>query len=351
MLTDTTDNKPAGIGWIWPNPYLIFATVLLFALCLALFSVFSYVNGDQRSALVFCLIAVALLVGMAVQAVMGTPYWLRAYYCLCALVYFLFLVLGGGDGAILLGPLAIVPGLVMLLGYRHATLLLLVMLCMVGAGFYLDLRWPGLPGYGYWAKISFVFTFFGLGLFSVGLDFCREKTQQALAGRIRQIRELAYRDEMTGLANRRAMAELLQKRWEELQRGGQTFSVLLCDVDRLKDINDQFGHELGDMVMARVANVIHRGLRAQDTVARWNDDELLVLLPGQSHTTALKVAERLRKRVEAVEMALKNRRLPVTVSIGVAGVANALDVDDLLRLVDGALYQAKHMGRNQVVLG
>src|SRR5690606_3587323 len=113
----------------------------------------------------------------------------------------------------------------------------------------------------------------------------------------------AYRDLLTDIPNRKAVEDLLEHRWDEYRRSGHRFSILICNIDDFRKINEQFGHNFGDGVLVRTALVLATGLRGQDVIARWGGDEFFVLLPGQTHETAEKVAQRLRSRVEEIQLA------------------------------------------------
>ncbi len=136
-----------------------------------------------------------------------------------------------------------------------------------------------------------------------------------------------------------------------MSTGAHIFALLLCHIDGLKTINDRYGSSVGDQVLQKVAAILERSLRSQDMVARWGDDEFLILLPGQTGNSALQAGERLRKRVGAMELSAMEESVGVTISVGAAGVDTALDNTDLLSVADGGLFQAKHMGRNQVIMG
>ena len=158
---------------------------------------------------------------------------------------------------------------------------------------------------------------------------------------------LATHDGLTGTLTRRAALEACAVEWERWKRYGTPFSVLLLDVDHFKRINDQWGHQAGDKVLADFSSRTASNLRKPDRLGRYGGEEFLVLLPESSHAPALATAERLR---HAAEQAPHTPLQPgCTVSVGVA-TAHAADsgVDALLARADAALYQAKHEGRNRV---
>jgi diguanylate cyclase (GGDEF)-like protein len=168
----------------------------------------------------------------------------------------------------------------------------------------------------------------------------------------RRLQRLSEVDPLTGLANRRVFERELQREWQRLQRGGPGFAVLALDLDHFKRINDNFGHLVGDAVLAQVAQRMQRSARATDTVARTGGEEFIILMPMSNLESARLVAERVREAVRATPVDTPAGPVAVTLSIGAVhsepGEADALH---LLRRADQALYVAKQGGRDRVSLG
>jgi diguanylate cyclase (GGDEF)-like protein len=155
---------------------------------------------------------------------------------------------------------------------------------------------------------------------------------------------------LTGLATRRILTERLAQERERSNRSGDRFALLFLDLDRLKLINDRFGHEAGDNVIRAVADEIKSAVRATDLAARYAGDEFVVLLPRTDGPGALRVAEALRSGVERVGQRLGYEAGSVTVSIGITEYDPAAPpAADLLQDADSAMYRAKALGRNKVV--
>lgn len=169
------------------------------------------------------------------------------------------------------------------------------------------------------------------------------------------LRELAIRDELTGLYNRREMMNLLQNsvRHAALHQG--TVSLIMGDIDHFKDVNDTYGHQTGDQVLKEVALLIHRRLRSTDSLARYGGEEFSIILPEATGPEAARVAEIARIAVATHTFRPQSQRknlLPirVTISLGVASFpVDALSEHSLISAADKALYKAKHQGRNRVV--
>ncbi|MGD9662760.1 MAG: GGDEF domain-containing protein, partial [Porticoccaceae bacterium] len=268
----------------------------------------------------------------------------------CGLVIFTFLVLRGGhDHIALYGCLAMTPGFVAILGWRIATLFLGLLAVFTGIVFFADLYLFTDQAFPLLLEVKFFISFLGLGLFSLGHGYAWEKSFQQLLHTNRRVNALAYKDPLTVLPNRRLMEDLLVQRWEEYKRSGHVFAVLLCNIDDFKRLNDLYGRDFCDGVLVRIANVLAKSLRSQDVISRWSGDEFLVILPGQTQATALKVAERLRRRVEEIQLAIFNQPVAVSISVGVTGVEAALSAADIISMADAGLYQAKHRGKNRVM--
>jgi len=132
---------------------------------------------------------------------------------------------------------------------------------------------------------------------------------------------------------------------------GKSLSVLVCDLDRFKSVNDTYGHAAGDEVLKQFAQRATQSMRNIDMVARFGGEEFVILLPDTDGDNALKAAERLCKKVGATPMDVADApdgKLTVTVSIGVASTQMAMPGEELIKLADAALYRAKQGGRNQV---
>ena len=158
-------------------------------------------------------------------------------------------------------------------------------------------------------------------------------------------------DELTGLANRRALDRALLREWRRMQRTGTGFAVLAMDLDHFKEVNDRFGHPAGDQMLVQVAGRLKRAAREVDLIARVGGEEFIVLVHGDSLEGAQIAAERMRVAVAAAPYALKDGLAPVTISIGVAlARPEDPDVAEIVERADQALYRAKREGRNRVCL-
>lgn len=169
--------------------------------------------------------------------------------------------------------------------------------------------------------------------------------QRAMA----RIQDLAIRDDLTALYNRRHMLEMAQAELKRLDRDGGRSCFCLMDLDHFKRINDRHGHGVGDEVLKVFAEVVGRNLREVDVVARWGGEEFLVMLTGASPEAAAGVIDRVRAQLAACPVSDKVHDLHVTFSAGLACRVPGEDLASVLERADQALYSAKRAGRNGTV--
>lgn len=164
-----------------------------------------------------------------------------------------------------------------------------------------------------------------------------------------QLQIQATVDGMTGVFNRRHFLALAEIEWSRYQRHWRPMSLIMLDIDRFKSINDDFGHYAGDQVIVQVADICRKQKRKSDIVARFGGEEFLTLLPETKLSAAQRLAERLRRRVEAQDFSFSSGVTSATISVGVAEADRAMgDIFDLIKVADRALYMAKSSGRNRV---
>ncbi|SNB47471.1 diguanylate cyclase (GGDEF) domain-containing protein [Geobacter sp. DSM 9736] len=176
----------------------------------------------------------------------------------------------------------------------------------------------------------------------------RENFSHALKNALEhsKLKELAMRDGLTGLFNRRAFDEMLDI---EARRGElMPVSLLMIDLDDFKQINDTYGHQAGDQVLARFGKILRDNCRGSDLVARYGGEEFAVMLPTTTSSIAFMIAKRLRTKLSETTFVFNDRLVRLTASIGIAYAADAAKPSsDLVRRADQALYRAKKSGKNR----
>lgn len=171
------------------------------------------------------------------------------------------------------------------------------------------------------------------------------KLNKALA----TISEMAHRDELTGIYNRRHLMDVLEQETRRCSRGATAFCLCLFDIDHFKQTNDRYGHLAGDQVLREIAQLINSHIRQIDSFGRYGGEEFLMIMPQTALAGAVFKAEQLRQAVAALEFPDIEAHFRVTLSVGVAEYHEGESAPDVLRRADEALYRAKSAGRNQVV--
>ncbi|MEE3158907.1 MAG: diguanylate cyclase [Pseudomonadota bacterium] len=166
-----------------------------------------------------------------------------------------------------------------------------------------------------------------------------------------KLQELALRDGLTGLLNRRYWESCLEREFARHQRYDNPVSLVIFDIDHFKRVNDTYGHQTGDEVIRETARITSQLVRETDFAGRYGGEEFVVLLPGTTLDGAAQFAERLRSTIERQQLDYQGSPLTFTISLGVATLADDMaGYQALLERADKALYQSKEGGRNQVTL-
>tara|TARA_R110002095_G_scaffold87395_2_gene76295 strand:- start:3492 stop:5246 length:1755 start_codon:yes stop_codon:yes gene_type:complete len=168
-----------------------------------------------------------------------------------------------------------------------------------------------------------------------------------LRAQVRRERNRAQRDALTGIANRAAYDERIAVEVARHDRHERELSLAVIDIDKFKTVNDNLGHKAGDKVLKNVAEICASNVRTSDFLARYGGEEFVLVLPETSLDQAYVVAEKLRGEIEGKGFYYNKRRVPITVSIGIARFADGESADTVFQRADRALYVAKHGGRNR----
>jgi diguanylate cyclase (GGDEF)-like protein len=184
--------------------------------------------------------------------------------------------------------------------------------------------------------------------FQVEEFYCRVTQNTNLIACLRELREAAIRDSLTGLYNRRHIFEMGSAFYSNACRGNVCMAVALVDADHLKHINDTYGHQVGDQALRAIANAIQKTLRTGDMMGRYGDEEIVCLTLIKRPQDAPIAFERVRRAVEAIQLRVDRVRVPLTASIGVT-TDRCDSLEQMIRRSDEGVQQAKEAGRNRVV--
>lgn len=167
----------------------------------------------------------------------------------------------------------------------------------------------------------------------------------------RKLLEMARFDELSGLYNRRYFVEQAHAAIERAKRYGEQLSLIMLDIDNFKGINDQYGHCCGDEIIRAVSDMLKSFFRATDIIGRVGGEEFSIMMLNAKASEAYAKAETSRKKIEQMNLGCNGQIVPLTVSFGVAELANyRQSLDELISCADAALYKSKHNGRNQTTI-
>jgi diguanylate cyclase len=168
---------------------------------------------------------------------------------------------------------------------------------------------------------------------------------------LRKERHRANHDALTELPNREAYNQRVQLEWQRFRRYGRPLTLAVVDIDRFKQLNDQYGHQVGDKVLRLVAQTLAKCLRAADFVARYGGEEFVVLLPETGPDDAFRMMDNARQAIADSAFRFKNKPVVLTFSCGLSGFTTDDEIGTVFERADKALYSAKNNGRNQTCKG
>jgi diguanylate cyclase (GGDEF)-like protein len=179
-----------------------------------------------------------------------------------------------------------------------------------------------------------------------------QRKEEAFENALQEVQRLAITDSLTNLYNRRHFSKVGEDEVQRACRYGRSLSAIMLDIDHFKQVNDTFGHTVGDQILQGVAASCRKALRGVDVLGRYGGDEFVILLPENDRAAAVQVAERLRKKIAHIRLNTTSGAVKVTASLGVASVeCDKPSLETLLSHADKALYVAKRRGRNRVSKG
>jgi two-component system cell cycle response regulator len=180
------------------------------------------------------------------------------------------------------------------------------------------------------------------------LQFKNSQLQESL----KRVEQMAATDPLTGLHNRRHFSVVLDQMFAEAQRFNAELTCVMIDLDAYKQLNDKYGHQVGDQLLVAAGKVISANLRRMDVAARYGGDEFVLLLPRAQAAEAAVVAQRIREEYFAASAAILNRQTGVRMSVGIGsmGGAGIINADQLVASADRALYRAKEAGRDRIAI-
>mgnify|MGYP006075869565 FL=1 len=200
-------------------------------------------------------------------------------------------------------------------------------------------------------KLRMLYSFITVSTIFAFYEYGRQVTYKRLQSLMNEVEQQARQDPLSGLQNRRGMLEKISYEHERIKRNKELLTVMMCDVDNFKQINDKFGHDTGDYIIKELGREFIDLIRKTDVVGRWGGEEFLFLLPQTSEQQAFILAEKLRKNIATTTFTHQQHILQLTVSIGIYQFEQGDTIDQAISLADNYLYQAKKQGRNITIRG
>ncbi len=194
------------------------------------------------------------------------------------------------------------------------------------------------------------YRFVGSMLFVVTMGYFMERSrllaQEASERANESLRQLVRIDELTGTYNRRGIKQKVQLELHRVARDKSELSLVLCDIDLFKQVNDRYGHDVGDAALKHISRLLTETVRVTDVVGRWGGEEFLILLPNTRLSEGYQLIERVRERIAAETLEVNGHELKLSMSCGICSTRFFSRFDDLVKAADVSLYEAKAQGRN-----
>jgi diguanylate cyclase (GGDEF)-like protein len=197
-------------------------------------------------------------------------------------------------------------------------------------------------------KLRLLYSFLTVTFLSVLYEHSRETSYKQALDLSEKYQKLAHLDSLTQLANRRDALYILKQEQARIMRTKEPLSIILCDVDYFKKVNDQYGHNAGDAVLVELGEIFTNSIRQQDCVARWGGEEFLFILPQTEAKNANIFAKKIQEKLQSHFVCYKNKKINVKVSMGIEQFKDNQTIDEAINNADKYLYQAKNLGRNQI---
>jgi diguanylate cyclase (GGDEF)-like protein len=231
-------------------------------------------------------------------------------------------------------------------GTRNIGIFILIISVLM---FYPNDEWLA-TSYTYEFKSRLIYSFLTVSCLFAFYEYVSKNSFNRLQEMSQKFERQAMEDPLTGLLNRRGMREKLQHEFERSQRYNNDLTVMMCDIDHFKAINDQYGHDKGDEIIKSLGRIFKSGLRKQDSVARWGGEEYLFLLPETNGNQGMQLAEQLRNQIEKERYTQDDKIFSISISIGLHQIAATDTINQAITKADTNLYKAKEQGRNRCII-
>lgn len=196
-------------------------------------------------------------------------------------------------------------------------------------------------------KFRLISSFVTVSALSGLYEYSRETSYKVLQEVRDKFENLAKIDPLTQLSNRRDATQVIEYEQRRLIRNNTELSIIICDVDNFKNVNDEYGHDTGDYVLIELAKIFKKCVRTQDTVARWGGEEFLFILPYTNSEQAGLTAKKIHKTIKECTPLCKSHQFEITVSMGICTIVGNNNIESAISSADKNLYKAKNSGKNR----
>lgn len=196
-------------------------------------------------------------------------------------------------------------------------------------------------------KLRLISSFVTVSALTALYEYSRETSYSTMLEISKKFEALSKLDPMTQLSNRRDAKNIIEYEQRRLGRNQTTLSLIICDVDNFKNVNDEYGHDVGDCVLVELAKIFKLCVRTQDTVARWGGEEFLFILPDTNSDQAKVIAQKIHLTIKKSNPLCASQLFDTTVSMGISTVTTDKNIDLAIKTADKYLYKAKNTGKNR----
>lgn len=311
-------------------------------------AILAYSNQNFKLSLILSIVSFVFTLGPITQKYINN-YRLSSSIILYQVYFLMFYLLSSG-GANNTGPLWIfltAPVTFFICGLRVGIFNLLLFIVVTSGILLIPLDAFTLAYYPLDFKLRLLSSFITVSALSALYEYARESSYRAMRDMSDKFEKLSKIDPLTQLSNRRDATLVIEYEQRRLIRNKTELSLIICDVDNFKKINDNYGHNIGDVVLTELASIFKSCVRTQDTVARWGGEEFLFILPYTSTEQAAITARKIHKAIKEKSPLSSEHIFDVTVSMGISTLVDERNIRSAISEADKNLYRAKNSGKNK----
>ncbi|WP_426360202.1 GGDEF domain-containing protein [Pseudocolwellia sp. HL-MZ19] len=328
--------------------FILHLFALIGTLITAVASGFAYSNQNFQLCLILSIVSFIFTLGPITQKYINN-YTLSSSIILYQVYFLMFYLLCTG-GANQTGPLWIfltAPVTFFICGLKTGIFNLSVFIMVASSILLMPFESLAIAYYPLDFKLRLLSSFITVSALSALYEYARESSYRAMHDMSDKFEKLSKIDPLTQLSNRRDATHVIEYEQRRLIRNQTELSIIICDVDNFKRINDEYGHNIGDVVLVELAKIFKSCVRTQDTIARWGGEEFLFILPYTTSIQAGITAKKIHKAIKDKYPLSNEHTFDVTVSMGISTMVDDKNIQTAISEADKNLYKAKNSGKNK----